>query len=378
MSALPTIDYVCRYTAAELTAMQNEDLAAQVPRANVTYDPARNDVTLFKVTYDSVIPERNNRLTRASGLLVLPDTSGGSVKLPMVSYQHGTVFGKFDVPSHLENSFETRIMMAQFAGQGYILLAADYFGMGDSDEKDSFMVVDSQTQACDDLLKQVQQFLQTRGILTVPGVFLTGWSQGGVITMALLERYERSGIPVIAVGTASAQCDGFALINQYFNFPREIDAWWLTMLLVLSVFSFETYYSEPGLAAGIFMPDQFELAKRIYNKDPTVSIDEYPTQLKRLIRPEFFDPDFFKASRYGRLMMNHLQPYKWVIRSPVRMHYGDVDECLTIGIAQLPSMYQKAMTNTVVSVVSEGPDADHRITFARAVPHWRAWFNTFI
>ena len=43
-------------------------------------------------------------------------------------------------------------MIAQFAGQGYVLLAADYFGMGLSDEPEGYIVKDSHQQATFDML----------------------------------------------------------------------------------------------------------------------------------------------------------------------------------------------------------------------------------
>ena len=50
------------------------------------------------------------------------------------------------------------------------------------------------------------------------------------------------------------------------------------------------------------------------------------------------------------------------------MYYGEIDECLTTGLARLSQEYQKAMGNTRVEDFSAGVDADHRKTFARAVP----------
>lgn len=62
---------------------------------NVFYTPARHAVDLYRISYDSVIPERGNKPTRASGLLAIPDTEKRS--WPMVSYQHGTVYGHNEV-----------------------------------------------------------------------------------------------------------------------------------------------------------------------------------------------------------------------------------------------------------------------------------------
>jgi acetyl esterase/lipase len=103
------------------------------------FPAAKYPVRLYRVEYQSSIPEFGNRKTRASGLIAIPIADAKT--LPLVSYQHGTVFNKLDVPSHPENSMETRIMIAQFAAQGYVVIAADYFGRGISDLPDSYLKI---------------------------------------------------------------------------------------------------------------------------------------------------------------------------------------------------------------------------------------------
>ncbi|SJM34955.1 conserved hypothetical protein [Mesorhizobium delmotii] len=110
-----------------------------------TYSPARNAVRLYRVTYSSIVPERGNKPTTATGLIAVPDRDGTS--FPMISYQHGTAYGKQEVPSFPDQSPETQLMIAQFAGQGYVLVGADYFGLGDSDEPEGYLVKGSHQQA---------------------------------------------------------------------------------------------------------------------------------------------------------------------------------------------------------------------------------------
>ena len=73
-------------------------------------------------------------------------------------------------------------------------------------------------------------------------LFLAGWSQGGFVTMAFLEKLEAAGVPVTAAATASAPVDVFVAMNGFLNFPRKIDADWITTIFILSAFSFESYY----------------------------------------------------------------------------------------------------------------------------------------
>ena len=99
----------------------------------------------MKVTYHSIVPEMGNKKTIATGMVAFPVVS--STRLPMVSYQHGTVFDKSYVPSQPENSEETRLAVATFASQGYVVIAADYFGRGDSTLPDSYLVKGSTVRA---------------------------------------------------------------------------------------------------------------------------------------------------------------------------------------------------------------------------------------
>lgn len=142
------------------------------------------------MTYNSVVPEQANRRIRTTGLVAVPDTRGA--RLPVLSYQHGTVYGKHEVPSQPEHSPETQLMIAQFAGQGYIVMGADYFGMGDTSEPEGYLVKASHQQATVDMLAAGHDVIRALGF-EAGALFLGGWSQGGYVTTALLETLEETG-----------------------------------------------------------------------------------------------------------------------------------------------------------------------------------------
>jgi hypothetical protein len=97
--------------------------------------------------------------------------------------------------------------------------------------------------------------------------------------------------------------------------------------------------------------------------------------LHKLMRPEYFDPQYFARSAYGRLIAT-TQAYRWVIRSDVRNYYGETDEAITPGVGRMAMTYAQAMGagNARVQAVSTGPTT-HRGTFATAVPAWKRWFD---
>lgn len=335
----------------------------------VSYTPARTGVTLYRVTYPTVIPERDNRPTVASGLVAVPD--GATGELPLVSYQHGTVYGKQEVPSFPDQSPETQLMIAQFAGQGYALIGADYFGLGTSTDPEGYMVKASHQQVTQDMLTAGRSVLSELGIQT-EDLFLAGWSQGGFVTLALLERLEAQGEPVRAAATASAPLDMYGALNGFLNFPRKIDAPWIGTLFILTSLSFENYYGIPGLARGVLKDDAYDVALRLYQRKP-VKPSEVPTDLHALVREEYFDPEYYAASAFGRLSLA-TEVYRTVTKTPVRTYFGSVDEVITPGFGQLAMTYQQAMGNSEVEAVPTG-ETTHRGTFATAVPGWKAWFD---
>ncbi len=359
-----------RWDNARLDTILTVDTPA-FARIAVTYTPAKNAVALFRVTYPSISPDRGNRPVVLSGLVAVPETDAAA--LPLVSYQHGTVALKTEVPSFPEQSPEAQLMIAQFAGQGYALIGPDYLGMGESGEPPDFMVKAGQQQAAADLLPAATAVLKDMGKRST-GLFIAGWSQGGYVTMAMLERLESIGVPVTAAATAAAPADLWAALAAPIFNPRPADAPWITMIYGLLAFSYENHYGIPGLARSVIRDEAYEIVRDVYEQR-AFDATKFPTSLSAMIRPEYRDPQFFRASALGRLLAAN-EVYRRVIKTPMRNYYGELDEVLRPPLARLPMEYQRTLGGETVTAISTGEDT-HRGTFARAVPQWKAWFDGF-
>ncbi len=352
----------------------NQILTVDTPKffnIAVPYTPAKNAVRLYRVTYSSVVPEKANKPIVATGLLAVPET--GATSLPLVSYQHGTVYLKTEVPSIPDQSPETQLMIAQFAGQGYVVIGADYFGMGTSTEPEGYGVIGSQQQASLDMLKASESVLAEMKI-SAGKRFIGGWSEGGFVTMAFLERLEKVGIKIDGAATASGPADIYSMLSGFLDFPRKNDATWANVLYILSAFSFENYYGLPGLARSVIADEYYDLSKKVYERQP-YNYHDIPTDLRKLVRPEYFDSNFFVNSVYGKIALQ-TQAYRWIIKTPVRNYYGEADEIVSVGLGKLIMNYQQGIGggNDKVEAISTGK-TDHRGTFATAVPLWKKWFD---
>ena len=342
----------------------------------VSYPPARYRVRLYRVTYSSVIPEQYNRPTIASGLFAVPET--GKDTMPVVSYQHGTVFSRTEVPSHPDESMETRLMLAQFAGQGYALLAADYFGKGESPEKDSYLVKLSAQQACLDMLLAAQAVSAELKIHWGP-LFLSGWSQGGWATMVFLNKLESVGLSVRAAATASAPEDLFAIINRWIHAHQDTDATFLPALLALQLNAYEEYYGLPGLARSLIKTQYQSAARNLYLNQITweQASSQLPKQLSELLDEDCIAASSIGNTRYWEIVQNN-QAYRWRSKTPLRSYYGDADEVIPPYIATLPVGYQKIIGGAETVSVEVTGKANHRGTFVYAVADEKKWFDELI
>jgi len=392
--------------AAELNRMLDAErsgfIAGMTPGAGYALPPvstAANDVELYAVRYDTHVPEQGNRKVTVTGLVVLPVLADRS-SLPLISYQHGTVFGKYEVPSyaflpanpsnypHYDGSYETRYMAGLFAGNGYALMAADYMGMGgDAQDPEAYFVKASTQQAEYDLYLDTLSFLKTKGI-TPSALFIGGWSLGGLNTTGFLEKLEAEGVKVTAAFTASAPSDPFAALSGLLFHPRAgIDAPWLNTIMALTVFSFETYLGPEGLARQTVDPAVYDDMKAIYTR----SFDGHEglkaifqrlgaRPLVEYLKPELRDPVRFGNSDYGKLLAA-AETYRQNFAAPLRMYYGTDDEVVKVMIGQLAAIYQAILIGNLADQSENKVSAlavtggNHRLTFIQAAPAAKAWMD---
>jgi hypothetical protein len=108
---------------AERTTFGGTELQSAGPGYRLPPAPkATNAVDIYRVTYETAVPEQGNKRVLVSGMMALPRLTDRS-KIPLISYQHGTVYDKYGVPSYAfsatspSESFEDRYMVALFGGE---------------------------------------------------------------------------------------------------------------------------------------------------------------------------------------------------------------------------------------------------------------------
>ena len=166
----------------------------------------------WKVTYCTVdvgaVP------TAATGNLSVPRTTG---PLATVAYPHGTSVSFYDAPSNpnifgelSENgeSFDGPPSGAIFAGAGFVYVAPDYLGLGDSAvPRHRYFHAATEASSAADLLAASRDVLARLKVRRSGELFTFGFSQGGHAALALHRLLQRRGVEVTATATVDGVFD---------------------------------------------------------------------------------------------------------------------------------------------------------------------------
>ena len=216
----------------------------------------------YKVTYctiDALLPGRTRaEPTIATGNVSIPRKPG---RLPTVVYLHGTAVSFYDAPSNPNiagdlapngESFEGPISSAVFAGGGFVYVAPDYLGFGDSPvSRHRYFHADTEASSAIDLMIASRDVLTRLRVGVSDDVFVFGFSQGGHSALAVHRNLERASFRV----TASAAVGGVFDVERFF-LSSIADETTVTLPLYVSylLLAYDDVYDVFGHPSDVFRP----------------------------------------------------------------------------------------------------------------------------
>lgn len=168
-------------SATFLGTLAQEDIRAAVAEyALLAPELApRYAVQAYRLEY--LTHDAEGREVRASGLVGLPMKAAGA-RSPVLSYQHGTTFRNDEAPSQNAVPSEIAVVLASL---GYLVVAPDYVGFGASQGvAHPYLLAEPSAAATVDLLTAARTWREQALVADNGQLFLTGYSEGGYVTLA--------------------------------------------------------------------------------------------------------------------------------------------------------------------------------------------------
>jgi predicted esterase len=189
------------------------------------------DVDYVKLVYKT---KYKGKEVNASGLLGIPKNTPTAPSI--ISAQHGTIFVDEAAPTNMANNQEAFSGHVLLASAGFITVVPDYIGYGDTkDLQHPYYDQEYAASAVVDMLKATKAYLTKEKIASSNRLFLTGYSEGGYITMAAQKELETNAVQGLTLTAVSAGAGAYDLIEM------------------LAKVSAASSYDEPGFLATLLM-----------------------------------------------------------------------------------------------------------------------------
>ncbi len=378
VASYPTADSVQAYFDEWIAFYQDYYLFPDIPfSSEYGFDS-------YKVSYctvDAALPgQSTGEPTIATGMVSVPRKAG---PLSTVAYLHGTAVSFYDAPSNPSifgelseagESFDGPPSNSVFAGSGFVYVAPDYLGLGDSSvPRHRYFHAESEASATVDLLVASQEVLDRLQVERDELLFTFGFSQGGHSALALHQELQDTGVDVTATATVGAVFD----VEQWFlhSLADNVTVY-VPLYVSYLLLAYDDIYDIYGETSEIFEPpydstveDVFDMQH--YFDDVAAAL---PGSSQELLDADFLAEVMANAQHPLRVHLRENAVDQWTPDAPVRAYHSPDDEEVPYDSA-LESVEHLRSGGADVTI-EELPGFDHVNSWVQAMPLAATWFQT--
>jgi len=361
-------------SASVLTNYSAFQLWAYLQFAEVTNVTATYAVDVYHITYETF--DARGQSTTASGALAVPV---GPSDVPVVSYQHGTIFRRNEAPSSPDANDHG--LAAAMATEGYAVAMPDYLGLGmDSPPLHPYVHARSEAVASVDMLRAAYSQLGALSITPNGKLFLCGYSQGGHATLALQRELETNH-PTEFPLTASAPMAG----------PHDLSGTMKDLILA------DTPYDSPAYVAYILFgqntvynlfdspsdvltpPYDTTLPPLMNGANSSTTINSAMTNVpKRIFTTEFLNDFTTNSNNVFRAALRANDTYRWAPAVTTRVYHCAGDTTVPIANSEVAVAEMKARGSVHVRLEDPAPAANHDEGAVPCFMAAKAWFDSLL
>ena len=328
--------------------------------------PVESGIELYRINYWT---EHLAKPVLASGLYALPR---GSAPTGTVLWSHGTSVERA-YTSSAPTTDESVLIAAAYSGSGFVTVAPDLVGMGQSKIYHPYLYMPTTIAASLDMLTAAKTVSAGMKIAWKPSLYLVGFSQGGLTTAAMQRTLEAEPNPSFQVKAAAAISPPLNLAE--ISFPNGLNGASVTSSLYAGyvVNSYARTYNKP--ANSVLLDKYAEMLPKLYSGDMTSEevMAALPRDTRSMFQPAFLAGFDKGEASWFRDALVASEGHKWAPKAPLKMFVGSKDVDVPASDARDSSTKMKAAGGNV-SVIEIGPYI-HNEVVVRAVPQSQTWFK---
>jgi len=355
-----------------LNVFSKEEIKHLITAYNIPFTTELSySVEVIQMVYQTIDSKEN--FIQASGAVMIPMNGEN---LPLLSLHHGTETKREMVasvsPFNSTEGFAGLIM----ASIGYLCCLPDYPGFGMSEILHPYLHAKSLSIAVIDYLRAVKSYCAEKKISLNGQLFLTGYSEGGYVTLAAHKEIEQNYSDEFDVTAAAPMAGPYDLIgttksifqDSTYNSPAYI-AFFLT--------AYNEIYGWDRLTE-IFNDPYGEKMPSLFDGSQTYGEinSQLPVKINELLRQNFIDDyqngketEFISVIEENSLL-------NWTPNAPIRFYHGDADDTVPYqnALTTVENLRDNGGTN-IELITLEGKD--HETAGLPAILGMIEWLNGF-
>ncbi len=329
------------------------------------------DVRMYRASYD--MPFLGDQIG-VSGAVFIPVQENSNTEHPIVVFNHGTTFVRTSAPSFKEEISNLGYLLSSL---GFVVLMPDYVGLGESQIMHPYCHAQSESDCGWGLVESLVESLDELDVILNGNLFISGYSQGGHVAMAMAMNEPpisiQDEVELKAVAPLSGPYDlsGTQLPMTFQNISYSNPAYLFYILkgwnsVYGSIYTdFSEICNEPYASIIEPMLDGFHSAEEINEECPEALTDLFTEDL---IQEVLSSPDHIIMQ-----LAEENDVYQWVPDIPVHMRYCTQDEEVFYSNALVAESWMNENGAEDVIAYNVG-DVNHNDCALSAITNSMLWF----
>lgn len=313
-----------------------------------------------------------------TGNLTTPRKSGPKAT---VLYTHGTSVSYYDAPSNPStfDSFDGPPATSIYAGGGFIFVAPDFIGLGDSvDVPHRYLHATSEASSTVDLWHAAKKVMNQLNVNRNNKLFIMGFSAGGHAALATQRLLEEQDVMVTATATTGGVFDAEAIFSKTVN--NDVPDTFLPLYGTYALVAYDKIYDVYSSTSAAFREPYASRVNDLFNMQ--VFFDDVAAGLGPTME-ETLKRSYFNHIKHNpnhemrvRLRQNAVDDWSPNPGTPMREYHSPGDE--EVDYDDTVVSLEKLRDNGADMTLKTMPATySHYDAWYQAMPKTVTWFRSF-